>query len=455
MLVTLIARDQVPLDDIADHLQQQGVEGLVVARMRELLHGRCTVNQSGLAVLISLSQDIVDVGEAAGQVRHKLGDNPQLIVCMLRPSDHNAQTLLNMGVNEIINPETVDADSLAERILGHLVLSGHIKPNRCGELRGGTRQMREIFRDIELYAPLNEAVLIRGETGTGKGLVARALHQIAARSGELIRIDCSVLPAGLIESELFGHVKGGYTDAKSDRVGLIEGAKDGTAFVDEIGDLDPSLQMKLLGVVEDKVFRPVGTNSETSAKTRFIFATHRNLERRIQEERFRSDLYARINRLVLELPPLRERRADIPLLVHHFITRFNEANKASVTIAPGAVDELFHYDWPLNVRELDDVVCRAAAKASNKGVVSHILLRESIRDPRELQLIDRRTKKTQNSLGFDPLTDSWPQVNERAKREYFTSLAKVAQSMDRAIAMSGVGRAHLYKIFNEYGIKLK
>jgi DNA-binding NtrC family response regulator len=298
-------------------------------------------------------------------------------------------------------------------------------------------------------------VLIRGETGTGKGLVAKALHQKAGRDGKLVTIVCAGTNPELLGSHLFGHVEGAFTSANKARVGLIDSARDGTVFIDEIGDLDANLQITLLRVVEEKVFFPVGCDSEKKASARFVFATYCDLEELLAKGSFRQDLYARINRLVIELPPLRNRRADIPLLVDHLLERFKKKNNTSVDIGTGAVDELFRYDWPLNVRELDDVVCRAAAKATGRGPITGTMLRESIRDPRDLRTVNKRSNRYANTVEFDPLIDSWLQVDERAKQEYFRALAKVAQNMEHASDLSNIGRSQLYKIFAEYGLKLK
>jgi len=317
--------------------------------------------------------------------------------------------------------------------------------------------MRKIFSDIEKYAQVNETLLIRGETGTGKGLVAQAVHQKARgtgkRSGRLVTIVCAGMNPELIGSELFGHVEGAFTGANRSRTGLIEFANEGTAFIDEIGDLDAHSQIRLLRLVDEKVFIPLGSNAEKKVVARFVFATHCNLEERLTNDTFREDLYARINRLVVKLPALRDRRADIPLLVEYLLRRYNEENKSSVSLASGAVDELFRYDWPHNVRELDDVICRAASNVIPDGVVTDTILRESIQDPRQFRTVN--SKRYTNTVGFDPVEDSWPIVKERTRQEYLRALVRVANNIDHAVTLSDIGRSQLYKDLVKYGLKGK
>jgi DNA-binding NtrC family response regulator len=253
---------------------------------------------------------------------------------------------------------------------------------------------------------------------------------------------------------LFGHLKGGFTGAASVRKGMIEEAQDGTAFIDEIGDLDLNSQIQLLGVLDTNRIQQIGANVVRETNARFVFATHRNLEERINDKLFRPDLYARINILIIEVPPLRKRKADIPLLVEHFVERYNRNNETSVSVQAGAVDELFRYDWPLNVRELDGVVHRAAARAGVDGIITGTMLRESIRDPREFQ--SRRAAATQqsNSISVNPETLSWHTLVATAEAMYFKSLVEVAKNEQEAIRMCGLGRAQLYEKLRKYKLRL-
>lgn len=457
MSITLIGRDPVPLGPIAEYLKKEGIEEVVTVPWTDVLQGPYPSHSSAITFLVSVTQNFVDEGEDIALVRLRLGSDAKLVLCILRPADFAAQALIEQGVDEIISPRKLDAECLAERILAHLILHEHVQPNTCESLRGATLQMRKIFNDIQKYAQINETLLIRGETGTGKGLVARALHQKARstgkRTGRLVTIVCAGMNPELIGSELFGHLEGAFTGANRTRTGLIEFATDGTAFIDEIGDLDAHSQIRLLRLVDEKVFIPLGSNAEKKAAARFVFATHCNLEERLTNGTFREDLYARINRLVVELPPLRDRRADIPLLAEYLLRRYNEDNKSSVSLASGAVDELFRYDWPHNVRELDDVICRAASNVIPEGEVNDTILRESIQDPRQFRTVN--SKKYTNTVGFDPLEDPWDVVKERTRQEYLRVLVRVANNIDHGVALSGIGRSTLYKDLDKYGLKGK
>jgi two-component system response regulator AtoC len=204
-------------------------------------------------------------------------------------------------------------------------------------------------------------VLIRGENGTGKELIAHAIHYNSTRAkGPLVKVNCGVLSEGVLESELFGHVKGAFTGAHRDKMGRFEMAHGGTIFLDEIGDISLNMQVKLLRVIQEKEFERVGGNETIKVDVRIIAATNRNLEEAIAEKKFREDLYYRLNVIPIVVPPLRERKDDIPLLVDHFIKKFNtDFNKSIQGVDEEALQALMAYDWPGNIRELENVLERA------------------------------------------------------------------------------------------------
>jgi two-component system response regulator PilR (NtrC family) len=206
-------------------------------------------------------------------------------------------------------------------------------------------------------------VLLTGETGTGKELAARALHQASERAhGPFVVFDAGAVPANLVERELFGHVRGAFTGADADRPGLVAEARGGTLFLDEIGELPPDLQPKLLRLLDRHEYRPVGARAAQTADIRVVAATNQDLARAVAEGRFREDLYYRINVIPIALPPLRERREDIPLLADHFLARYSEQmNKRLAGVSHDAMDLLVRYDWPGNVRELENAIERAVA----------------------------------------------------------------------------------------------
>ena len=239
----------------------------------------------------------------------------------------------------------------------------------CPDLTGHSAAMQALRQVIERIAPSLANVLILGETGTGKEVAAKTIHhQSGNRGGPFVPINCSAIPADLLESELFGHRKGTFTGAINDRVGRFELAAGGTLFLDEIGDMPTVLQVKLLRVLEERVIYPLGSDSAVPVTARLIAATHRNLDDLVQKGEFREDLYYRLNVVPVTIPPLRERVEDIPLLLKTMCHRILEDNQASVDFADSAMDALTLYPWPGNVRELLNLVERLTVLHPN-GIV--------------------------------------------------------------------------------------
>ncbi|MFA7350481.1 MAG: nif-specific transcriptional activator NifA [Methylotenera sp.] len=226
---------------------------------------------------------------------------------------------------------------------------------------GQSKRMQEVFADVHMAAPGKSTVLLRGESGTGKEVIARSIHFLSSRKNKpFIKVNCAALTESLLESELFGHEKGAFTGALQERIGRFEQANGGTLFLDEIGDVSPAFQVKLLRVLQEREFERVGGNKTIKVDVRLICATNRNLEEAVNKGDFRSDLYFRINVISIHLPPLRERRDDIPLLVERILSRFNRDNNAKIGITPEAMHVLSNCHWPGNVRELENCVERFA-----------------------------------------------------------------------------------------------
>jgi Nif-specific regulatory protein len=229
---------------------------------------------------------------------------------------------------------------------------------------GTSKSMVEIYKAVQKVAPTRTTIIIRGESGTGKELIARAIHYNSPRVGKpFIKVSCAALPETLLESELFGHEKGSYTGASEMVKGRFELADGGTLFLDEIGELSTATQVKLLRVLQEKKFERVGGTKTFSVDVRIITATNRNLEKAIAEGKFREDLYYRLNVVPIFLPPLRERKEDIPLLLTHFLDKYNEENKAHHKMPPEVMARLVNYHWPGNVRELENTIERMAVMA--------------------------------------------------------------------------------------------
>ncbi len=223
------------------------------------------------------------------------------------------------------------------------------------------KEFRQVLKEIEQVSATQATVLVMGETGTGKELVARAVHSLSNRNEKpFIKINCASIPESLLESELFGHKKGAFTGAIANRKGRFELAHTGTLFLDEIGELPASLQPKLLRVLQDGEFEPVGGEQSVKTDVRIIAATNRDLEKEVKTGNFRSDLYYRLHVFPVRIPPLRERKDDIPILVNHFLRRFNKLNGKSIsTVSKETMRQFMQYDWPGNIRELENIVERA------------------------------------------------------------------------------------------------
>lgn len=267
---------------------------------------------------------------------------------------------------------TVLLETIKEAISKHEILSHQEDISyKFPEIIAKSQAMREIFYIIEMVADSNSNVLITGESGTGKELVARAIHRLSKRKNNpFIVVDCATIPDNLLESELFGYEKGAFTGATERKIGLIELANSGTIFLDEIGDLSLNLQKKLLRFLQEREIQRLGSLNKIKVDVRVIAATNRDLERAVKEGVFREDLYWRLNVVRIHLPPLRERKEDIPLLVQHFVQKFaKENNRPIPTIEPEVLDVLLNYDWPGNVRELANVIERAVI-LSTSGVIS-------------------------------------------------------------------------------------
>jgi len=258
---------------------------------------------------------------------------------------------------------------------------------------GTGRGMKRIFELVETIAGLTSTVLIQGETGTGKELIAKAIHFNSQRKDQkMVSINCGAIPENLLESELFGHVKGAFTGAVQTRIGRFEQANGGTIFLDEIGNMPLALQVKLLRVLQEREFERVGGNSTVKVDVRIIAATSSNLEQMVKDGTFREDLYYRLNVIPIDLPPLRERREDIPLLVQRFIEHFCETHKLDLkTISPHVLKVLMAYDWPGNVRQLENIVERMVALTANRPAILPADL------PGEIQ--------NRDSLNFVPLIE--------------------------------------------------
>jgi DNA-binding NtrC family response regulator len=301
---------------------------------------------------------------------------------------------------------------------------------------GRSEAMLQVFKTAARVAASSATVLILGESGTGKELVARALHQSSPRAaGPFVPVDCGAIAEGLLESELFGHVRGAFTGAQSARRGLFEEAGGGTLFLDEVGDVGPGLQARLLRALQEGTIRRVGANEAIPIDVRVVAATNRDIEAAVKAGRFREDLYYRLNVVTIRIPPLRERREDVPLLAEHFAAKHGRAEGA--TVSSEARELLQAYDWPGNVRELENVIARALA-LNPSGVVVPADLPERLRDV-----------PVEPARGLPLPSGFRPTLDELERRYAALVLSESAGNKTRAAELLGIDRKTLYRILGE------
>ena len=298
------------------------------------------------------------------------------------------------------------------------------------------REMQRLFEMLELVSGNDTTVLLEGESGTGKELFARAIHSLSQRKkGPIITVNCGALPDTLLESELFGYKAGAFTDAKRDKPGRFAQAENGTLFLDEIGDISPMLQMRLLRVLQEKVYEPLGSTKSEKADVRIVAATNKNLEELVQQGLFREDLYYRINIVTLFLPPLRERKEDIPLLVEHFLRRFNSLRGKEIRgLSPKAMNILMSYDFPGNIRELENIVEYTTVVCKN-----HFVRKEHL--PETLhQKIDLRKMPASEKI-----TENEPSLKAVEKDIIYKTLKKNNWSRKLTAAQMGIHPTTLWR----------
>jgi DNA-binding NtrC family response regulator len=298
--------------------------------------------------------------------------------------------------------------------------------------------MAQVVELVQRVAPTSATVLIQGESGTGKEVIAKALHHASPRARKpFVAINCGALPEPLLESELFGHVRGAFTGASGSKQGLFEAADGGTLLLDEIGEMPPSLQVKLLRALQSGEIRPVGSTQTITVDVRVVAATNRDLEQLIREGRFREDLFYRLNVIPLALPPLRGRREDIPLLAEHFLGRAAERLGRRLTLTPAAVERLLRYPWPGNVRELENAIERTA-----------ILTRTD-----DIQAGDLPAHVTGAvPLGPAPVLEREQTLAEAERAHIIQMLERCGGNHSRTADALGIGRTTLWRKLKEYGL---
>ncbi len=309
---------------------------------------------------------------------------------------------------------------------------------------GSSEAMQRIFTMVRKIAPTDSTILIGGESGTGKELIARAIHFMSGRADKpFVGVNCGALPENLLESELFGHVKGSFTGAIRDKEGLFKVAEHGTIFLDEVGEITPALQVKLLRALQEKEFLPVGGTAPIHVDVRVLAATNRDLEQEVERGTFRADLYYRLNVIPVTVPPLRGRRDDVPLLVRHFLQRLVEKRGMPVkSIDKEAMAILCDYDWPGNVRELENVLERVVLLEDGEVIIRDSLPEKLLQNP------DRGTKG---------IFEGTPRATlEDLEKEYLIQvLESTSWQKKKASSILGINASTLYRKIQRYGLEPK
>ena len=383
-----------------------------------------------------------------------VANHPELPVIVMTASNklETAIGAIRVGAYDFITkPINSDALSIAvARALQHRRLHDEVRTLRravaasqgLDDLIGGSDAMRRVYASIEQFASSEATVMITGESGTGKEVVARALHRRGKRAqGPMIAVNCAAIPETLIESELFGHEKGAFTDARTARAGLFSQADGGTLFLDEIGELPLALQAKLLRALEEKKVRPLGATHEVPFNARVIVATNRDLETAVEEKRFREDLYYRVNVLHIPLPPLRARGRDVLVIAQAFVERFaGEAGKRVRGLSQPAAARLLGYGWPGNVRELRNCIERAVALATREELMVDDLP-DKVRDQQRTELILPSGQP-----------DELVPMEEVERRYILRVLETLGGNKRQAAKLLGMDRRTLYRKLEKYGV---
>ncbi len=367
---------------------KQGMRDMLAAVLRDRGHEAicCASGEEALVALEMRQFDLVitdlRMGEVGGmevlEAARRRSPGTPVVVMTAYGSVTQAVDAMRMGAFDFVE-KPFSVESIEARI-EHALKGGRLRTEnerlreelrqRYGEMIGGSPPMRQVYRVIDKVARTRTPVLILGESGTGKELVARETHRRSDRAGEaFVPINCAALPETLLESELFGHEKGAFTGAVGMRKGRLEAANGGTVFLDEVGELAPALQVKLLRFLQDQVFERIGSNRPIELDVRLIAGTNRDPAKSLEDGSLREDFYYRLNVVSVSLPPLRERREDIPALVEFFLERYCRETHRKVGMGPDVLSALLEYDWPGNVRELENMIERLVVLADGPEIL--------------------------------------------------------------------------------------
>jgi DNA-binding NtrC family response regulator len=446
--VLIVDDDTSMCELLAEGLAQQGYDARWKASAQEAL---AEVEQRNFdVVLTDINMKDMNGLELCQRATEAHPNLPVIVITAFGSMETAVQAIRAGAYDFITKPFDIDVVAIAiERAVKHGLLQREVQrlqravdeSRRFDELLGASPAMKEVYDLLERVAESESTVLVSGESGTGKELVARALHRRSKRAGgPFVAINCAAMPEQLLESELFGHTKGAFTDARTARPGLFVQAKGGTIFLDEIGDMPLGLQPKLLRALQERSVRPVGGDHETPIDVRVVAASNRDLETAIEERKFREDLYYRINVIHVELPPLRARGADVLLLAQHYLEHFAAQSQKDVrSLDSEAAERLSAYAWPGNVRELANCLERAVALTRSESIGAADLP-EKIRNYRTSHVLVAATDPSE----LVPL-------EEVEKRYILRVLEAVGGNKTLAAQVLGLDRKTLYRKLDRYG----
>jgi two-component system response regulator HydG len=430
-------------------LEEEGYEVVEAADGPEAI--RAVEQELFDLVLLDIRMTALDGIETLTEIR-KISPFVPVLIMTAYASVKTAVEALKAGAFEYLTKplDLEELKILVEKALElyHLRTENIALKERLGDrfdfskIIGRSPKMKEVFETLSMVAPTDATVLILGESGTGKELVANSIHQNSPRNSQpFIKVSCAALPETLLESELFGHEKGAFTGAIARREGRFQLAHRGTLFLDEVGEMSPTTQTKLLRVLQEKEFEPLGSPRTLKVDVRMIAATNKNLEREVKEGRFREDLFYRLNVVPISLPPVRERKEDIPVLATHFFSLYRAKNKKELKELSGkALDLLIRYDWPGNIRELENCIERAVIMARGEMIAPADL-------PPNIQALSSGEKE------FAGLAlPSGVSLQEVEKALILKTLEDTGGNRTRAAEILGINRRTLQIKLKEYGI---
>jgi len=447
-------------------LEKEGIETVLAKNAAE---GLAQITDSGIAVVL---MDIRMPGMTGLEALEKIQSEARpvsVIIMTAQATMQNAIEAMRRGAFDYITkPFDLDeVNLLVKKAIDVRRLSMEVHALRAevrekyeGGLVGNTLAMQEIYKTIGRVAESDATVLVHGESGTGKELVARAIHFHSKRAGHaFVAVNSAAIPSELLESELFGHEKGAFTGAISRKIGKFEAAAGGTIFLDEIGDMNLSLQGKLLRVLQEREFDRVGGNDPIRTDVRVIAATHQNLEKAVREKRFREDLFYRLNVIQINIPPLRKRKDDIIPLAEYFMQKYQAAGLKKKTLTPETLKVLKAYDWPGNVRELENAVQRAITLSQGDKIFPDALPPQIFKPGHGAHLsfenfLEEKLADLVDRMGGLETGDIYAMVLQRVEKPLITLVLKKTEGNQvRAASLLGINRNTLRKKIKELGIK--